>query len=174
MLNWQSVFDWTAVKNNYRVYGARIGDEELFTETDDAASQAKYKSTRSETVRNTGLVSEYETSAAGTALVTRDKDVQQVLAASLQGLDSTYRLGTEVSVTSTWLNLSAVAYVVTRWSYDSESNTSNITLHPRASVSGGGIQPTNSLRLQGDRLLERSKTTPRDIYVPDPSSHTVS
>jgi len=173
VLNWISRFDYSTMVNNARVYGGRIGSNQLFSESDNTTSQAKYIATRSKTIRNSGLMAEYDTDAIGTALVDRDGDVLQVLSATIQGLDSTYRLGTEVSVTSSWLNLSSVAYVVVRWAYDSETNISSITLTPRSSLSTKGQQPIDAVRTKLNKIDNQVSTTQRDLYVPDNASNTV-
>jgi len=172
--DWLMRFDYGAMVNNARVYGMRDGDNELFVEVDNATSQSKYIATRSQTIHNTGLVSEYDATAAGTAITNRDNEVVQLLNATITGLDSTYRLATEVSVTSTWLNLSAVAYVVNRWAYDSEAHETYITLYPRSLLSTNGAQPVDSPRTEQQGIKQTLSKGRRDTYVPPPVTNTVT
>jgi len=171
---WLSRHDYTPVINNTKVYGMRIGDNELFVESNNATSQSKFIATRTKTIKNTGLVSEYDATALGSNIVARDGDVVKLVNATIAGLDSTYRLGTEVSITSTWLDLSAVAYVVNRWAYDSETNETYITMYPRASLSTIGIQPIDVQALQVDRMKQTVSKTERDTYVTNPTTNTVT
>lgn len=133
-------YDYEPMRNEYHVYGVRIGDNQLFRDTGALAtdpgadSKLKYVATRSEVIRSTGTTSQYETDSLGLSLVERDEDVLLFLEATLPGLDATYRLGTEVEVTSAHLGVTAENYVVTGWSYDSTQYKTNIILHPRSSI----------------------------------------
>ena len=141
VLSWANCeYDYEPMRNEYHVYGVRIGDNQLYRDTSalstdpGADSKAKFVATRSEVVRNTGTLSQYETDSLGAALVERDEDVLLFLEATLKGLDSTYRLGTEVAVTSAYLGLTAANYVVTGWNYDSTRHATYIILQPRSSI----------------------------------------
>jgi len=164
-----SSFDYKTMRNEYDVYGMRIGDRQLYSNVADATSIAKYGATRTEIVRSSGLVSEYDTLTVATNRAAQDKDVQMMLSAELVGLDSTYRLGIITEVTSARLGISAVDYIVTSWSYDSNNHTSRITLHPK--VSATGLQDTTPRLLQ---MEEQAETSAKDLYVPEPSTHEVS
>jgi len=88
-----------------------------------------------------------------------------MLSATLAGFDSTYRLGIITEVTSAYMGISAVDYIVTSWAYDSNSHESRITLHPKVSVTG--LQEPKS-RLE--QVEMGAKTATKDLYVPEPST----
>jgi len=167
--SWRMVQDWEPVFNEYIVEGMRIGDRQLSSTVTDATSIAKYKATRTKVMRATGLTSEYDTNIVATNRVAQDKDVQKMLSATLAGFDSTYRLGIITEVTSAYMGISAVDYIVTSWSYDSGAHESHITLHPKVSTTG--LQEPKS-RLE--RMEQSAKTAEIDLYVPEPSTHEVS
>jgi hypothetical protein len=175
VIAWSSNFDWDTVYNEYHVIGARIGDEQLQVYTEDLTvdpgddSQAKYLANRTKVLRATGLVSEYDCEQTGSNLVERDEDVQQILGCALVGLDSTYRLGTEVSITSTYLNLAAAKYIVSGWSYDSRAHETRLRLHPR--ISAVGLQPDKSKVFQ--KAIDRTERLQSDAYIPAPATNTV-
>lgn len=164
-----SSFDYTKLANEWNVYGMRVGDQQLQSNVTDATSIAKYKATRSRTSRDAGLTSEYDTLARGTALVAQHKDVQQMISVSIPGLDSTYRLGTEVSLTSTYLGLTAAKYIVDSWEYDSKSDVSRIHMHPRISTTGL-IRDEFASGTQGIQTVRRGST---DTFIASPDSDTV-
>jgi len=170
VLSWSNCeYNYENIRNEYDIYGVRIGDYQLHTNTGALSpdpgvdSKSTYGVTRSDVIKGTGMLSQYETEELGKALVERDEDVLLTLVAELAGLDSTYRLGTEVAVTSTRLGLTAVNYVVTHWNYDSRTNKSTIRLHPRSSI---GYQDYTGIFREGERLQENVKTTKVDIYSP--------
>lgn len=173
VLSWSGgEYDYLPMINEAHVYGARIGDSQLYIDTGallpdpGAASKTKYEATRSAVIRNTGAVSEYEVTELGKALVTRDGDVHLYLRAEIAGL-SAMRLGEEVNITSTYLGLPGTGdeskYVITHWTYNSNSARTSIRLHPRQST--GFIQH----RMFGEhikhiideaKLMEADKGTP--------------
>jgi hypothetical protein len=175
VIAWSSNFDWDTVYNEYHVIGARIGDEQLQVYTEDLTvdpgddSQAKYLANRTKVLRAPGLVSEYDCEQTGSNLVERDEDVQQILGCAITGLDSTYRLGTEVSITSTYLNLAAAKYIVSGWSYDSRAHETRLRLHPR--ISAVGLQPDKSKVFQ--KAIDRTERLQSDAYIPAPATDTV-
>ena len=141
VLSWGNCeYDYEPMRNEYHIYGIRIGDNQLYRNTADLAtdpgadSKLKFVATRSEVVRNTGTLSQYETDSLGGSLVERDEDVLLFLEATLGGLDDTYRLGTEVSITSAYLGLTAAKYVVTGWDHDTGQHKTHISMHPRSSI----------------------------------------
>jgi hypothetical protein len=164
-------WDATVMRNEYHVYGVRIGDSQLYVNTADLApdpgvtSKTAYGYTASEVVRSTGTTSEFETEELGKALVGRDDDIYLFLSCTIAGLDSTYRLATEVSITSTYLDLTAEKYVVTNWSYDSKEHKTVLRLHPRAASTKGFVDKVpfgEHLR----RLYEQNRQAQADIYAP--------
>lgn len=167
----RSRFDYSTMFNDYHVYGARLGGKEVHTDTDDAPSVAKYRASRSKAIRNSGLVSEYDTVQVGTSLVGRDSEVRQMLDCTISGRDDTYRLATEVAVTSARLGLTAENYIVSRWVYDSAAYKSNITLHPRVSTTG--LQEINTPMNEQREITNVVNTTKSDSFIPDPITHEV-
>ena len=141
VLGWRNCeYDYALMKNHWIVTGVRIGDNVLQTDSTELAtdpgdtSQAKFAVHRTGVMRSAGTVSQYETDQLATALVNRDSDVLYFLMAELAGRDDTYRLGTEVSITSSHLGLTAEKYVVTHWIYNADTYRTTIRLHPRSSV----------------------------------------
>ena len=169
---WKSVFEYSTMVNEYDVYGIRQGDSEVHQNATDATSIAQYKATRSKVVRNSGLMTQRDALALGTNMVARDANVQQFLYATLSGLDITHRLGTEVSITSTYLGLTAAKYIVYEWAYDSETNKTNIILHPR--VSQQGLMKTAELTEQIESMKTNSKIARDEQYIPELITNEVS
>jgi hypothetical protein len=170
--NWRSVFDYETVVNEFDIYGARIGDGEIYENATDATSIAKFRGTRTKIVRDAGLVSFADAAAKGAAMAAKDANPQQMLYATLAGLDSTYRLGTEVSITSTYLGLTAAKYIVYEWAYDSETHQTNIVLHPR--VSQQGLMETREIRDTFERMSNEVNKSRSEQHVADPVTHEVS
>jgi hypothetical protein len=167
--SWQAPFDYTKLANEFNIYGMRIGDRQLQSNVTDATSIAKYKATRSRTERSAGLVSEYDTSARGTALLNQHKDIQQMLTATIPGFDSSYRLGIITEVTSADLGITAVDYIVDSWYYDSSAHQTTIRLHPKVSTTGlirDDIKPLTTAMQD----MRRGQT---DKYIASPDSDTV-
>lgn len=162
--------DYGRLFNEFNIYGMRIGDRELSSTKNDSTSIETFGITKSKVERNTGLVSEYDTAARGTALVAQHKDIQKILSATIAGLDSSYRLGTEVSVTSTFYNLSSAVYIVDSWEYDSTRHESMIRMHPRVSQTGL-LRPEI---IHGQRGASRFRRGDPEKYVPDPATNTVT
>jgi hypothetical protein len=146
VLEWsQGEYDYEPMFNEYHLYGIRIGDEELYVNTADltpdpgAASKTKYGVDKSDKVTAMGAVSEYELAELGKVMVTKDASVNLFLRANIKGF-STLRLGDEVNITSTLLNLpgnnDASKYVITHWGYNNAAYRTTIRLHPRVSQQG--------------------------------------
>ena len=175
VLSWRSVFDYTKLANEFNIYGVRVGDTELFSNVTDATSIAKYKATRSQTRKGVGLVSEADTLAYGTALVAQYKDVQQILTATIRGNTATAAhpktivLGDEISITSTYLGLTASVYIIQSWAYDSKNNMTSIVLHPRVSQVGLQKEDFDSIE-QSIQTIRRGEV---DKYIQPPSTDVI-
>jgi hypothetical protein len=166
---WRATYDFDKVYNEARIYGMRMDDEQLVGEANDTTSQGLHGIIRTVVEKHPGLVTEYDVDEVASAVAGRNADAQMFLACEIDGLDSTYRLATEVSVTSTYLNLSSAVYVVVSWMYDSGLNKTQLLLHPRVSTQGL-VDPTGLT----PRSIDRSfKKTVKDKYVPSPSDTTV-
>ena len=169
--SWQSLRDYN-ITNDYDVYGARLGDYEIFQQSQDTTSIATYNATRSKVTKNAGLVSDADAAAIGTTLAARDANIQQMIACTLSGFDTTYRLGTIVEITSSYLWATAAKdYIVTRWAYDSDAHKTHLTLHPKVSI---GLQEIDTPIAEGERLKMATKKSETDKFVPDPITHEVS
>lgn len=168
---WRATYDYETLTNKANVYGMRIGDEELYSTYSDAASIAKYKQTRTKVLRESGLVSEYDTLARATATVNQLKDVQMLITAQIRGntLYATHAnqifLGDEIQITSTYLGLAAAWYIVQRFDYDSKSNMTTLLLHPR--VSATGLQREEFTSVAG-AMQSMRRGGPADKYIPEP------
>lgn len=169
---WRSVFDYESMTNEFDIYGMRKGDIEVYQNVSDATSIAKYAATRTQVIRNSGLMTQRDALALGTSLVGRDANIQQMLYASIAGLDSTYRLGTEVAITSTYLGLTAANYIVSEWTYDSENHKTMLVLHPR--VSQQGLMSTNDIRDQFASVKSDAGTARKEQYIPEPITNEVA
>ena len=174
--SWKSTFDYGKLANEFNIYGMRIGDRQLYSNVTDATSILKYKATRSRTERGSGLVSEHDTLAYGTALVAQYKDVQQILTTTIRGNTAkvahpkTLVLGDEVSITSTYLGLAAAKYIIQNWSYDSTADMTTLLLHPR--VSQVGLQPEEFGSM--DQALQTSRKGDTDKFIAAPESNTIA
>ena len=103
-------------------------------------------------------------------LVDRDKDVRLFLEAELPGL-SALRLGSEISITSTYLGLTAAVYTVTHWSFDDKAYRTFLRLHPRSSLAGY----TENVSISTQRnIIDGQKIRNADTYAADLTSHEVS
>jgi len=173
---WHSTFDYSTLVNEVTAYGIRIGDKRLSSTYTDTTSEGKYKQTRTKITNDTGLVSEYDTLARATAICNQYKDVQQILTATIRGNtakathDKTLVLGDEVSITSTYLGLSASVYIVQRWSYDSQNNLTTLLLHPR--VSAIGLQRDE--RPSFEQVMQANRRGTADRYIAAPESNEVA
>ena len=134
-------YSFLPVFNEMHLYGPKIGDVQSFYDTSDGSpdpgvdSKARYGVTRADVKKSTGTTNIFDLVQLGEALVERDEDVNLFLNADIRGLTS-LRLGDEVSITSTYLGLTAAKYVITFWEYSYVSNRSTIRLHPRSSTKG--------------------------------------
>ena len=134
-------YSFLPVFNEMHLYGPKIGDVQSFYDTSDgspdpgADSKTRYGVTRADVQKRTGTTNLFDLVQLGEALVERDEDVNLFLNADIRGLTS-LRLGDEVSITSTYLGLTAAKYVITFWEYSYGSNRSTIRLHPRKSTKG--------------------------------------
>jgi hypothetical protein len=170
--SWASLRDYNTIVNSVDAYGIRIGDYEIYQQSQDAASIATYIATRSKVVRDQGLVSHAHAKDIATAIVARDSDIEQMVQCTLSGFDSTYRLGTIVEITSTYLWASAAKdYVVTRWAYDSRDDKTYLTMHPKVSI---GFQDIVSPITEGRQMVNSTKKIITDEYTPDPVTHEVA
>jgi hypothetical protein len=173
--SWKSTFDYSKLANEFNIYGMRVGDRQLYSNITDAASILKYKATRSQTKRESGLVSEYDTSARGTALVGQYKDVLQMLTCTIRGNTAKAAhpknivLGDEISITSTYLGLAASVYIIDSWSYDSKSDVTTITFHPRVSTTGLQREEFGSM----ERALQKARKGNVDKVILPPESDIV-
>jgi len=154
--SWQSLQDYGTVRNSYDVYGARIGDTEIYEQSQTAASITKFLATRSKVIRNAGLVSDADAALIGTTLTARDNDVKQMVNCTITGNTATaahattIKLGEIVEITSSYLwPTAAKDYIVTRFVYDSEQHETYLTLHPKVSI---GITELDTPNTQGKRM----------------------
>ena len=170
--SWGSLRDYNTIVNSVDAYGVRIGDAEIYEQSQDTDSIATYIATRSQVVRDQGIVSHAHAKDIGTAIAARDSDIEQMLQCTLSGFDTTYRLGTIVEITSSYLwSTAAKDYVVTRWAYDSKENKTYLTMHPKVSI---GFQEIVSPVTEGQQIAISTKKTATDAFVPDPVTHEVA
>jgi len=173
--SWLGTFDYSRLANEFNVYGMRIGDTELYSNVTDATSIGKYIATRSQTHKGTGLVSEADTKAYATALVNQYANVQQIVMCTIRGNTAkvahakTLVLGDEVSITSTYLGLSADVYIVQRWEYDADTNLTTMLLHPRVSQTGLQREDFGS----AEQAMQAFRRGDPDRYVPKPADDVV-
>lgn len=139
VLQWGSEYDYKLMKNEYHVSGVRSSETvQVHVETEDIAvdpgsdSKLKYGMSRTGVVSSSGTMTYRDAVELGTALVERDEDLHLFLDATIAGY-STYELGDEVSITSTYLGLTAEKYVVTYFAYDHATWRTQLRLHPRVS-----------------------------------------
>ena len=169
---WQSVYDYNTMFNSVDVYGATIGDYEIYQQGTDATSISKYKISKSKVISSAGLVSDQDASIISTRLAARDSDLQQIISCTIKGRDDTYRLGTVVGVTSSYLWATAEKeYVVVSWTYDSTTDMTTLLMHPRSSIGFQGINTSDTIRTHIDNT---AKTVEESLYIPDPITHEVS
>lgn len=169
--------DGTTVCNKAYVQGMRIGDSVLESTYSDAASIEDYNATRTRVTQDSGLVSEYDTLARATALVGQYKDPQLMLTATIAGNtglashDKTMKLGDEIQVTSTYLfNGATNWYIVHRFQYDSSTDITTLTLHPRLSATG--LQSDNIPSYE--RGMAKYRQGSADRYIPSPADDTIT
>lgn len=169
---WMGTLDALAVANKYIVQGARIGDSQLESTYEDATSINYYNATRTRAIKEVGLISSYDTLAKATALTEQHKDARILLTATIDGNtinathDKTIVLGDEISITSTYLGLTASVYVVQRQEYDTRDDQTRLTLHPRASTVG--MRELERKGTESIKTLVRRGTV--DNYVPSNAS----
>jgi len=162
-LNLQGDWDYKSMFNEYTVYGAKIGTYQIEQTDSDATSLATYGIYRTKILKSTGVLSDYDCAQMADKLVARDKDVHLFLEAEIGGL-SALRLGDEVSITSTYLGLTAQVYTITHWQFNLKNYRTRIRLHPRASTTG---YTTNVSFTQVRDTIESQRTTQQDRYVTD-------
>ncbi|MFO7836427.1 MAG: hypothetical protein R6V83_07225, partial [Candidatus Thorarchaeota archaeon] len=139
------------------------GQRSPILDTDPGAdSKALYDLTRSEVIKGTGATSEPELEDLGNSIVKRNDDVRFHLRSSVAGYS--HEIGTELNVSSTILGLSNVKYVVTQFQYDSKSDRTTITLHPRVSVGYQNWKPMGSTVSDVKDTAEDARV---DTYVPE-------
>ena len=171
VIRWGGEHSFVDVRNGLILYGPKINDNLLRLDTKDitggdpgADSKSTYGVSRYKVVKNAGVNTEYELSALGSALVERDEDVLLFLNCDIAGL-SALRLGDEVSITSTYMNLTAAKYVITYWEYSYSNNITQLRLHPRLSTKGfvQHVLFSDSIR----RLANTTERLSADIdYIP--------
>lgn len=139
---WGFEYSFVDVHNGFILFGPMINDNVMKLDTKDIAggdpgadSKSTYGVSRYKVERKAGVCSEYDLSALGSALVERDEDVLLFLNCDIAGL-SALRLGDEVSITSTYMGLTAAKYVITYWEYSYSENITKLRLHPRLSTKG--------------------------------------
>jgi hypothetical protein len=177
VLSWNhGEYDYTSMVNEYHLYGVRVGDEQVYFDTDDATdpgsdSKSTYGATRSKVYSAGGLFNQRDAETLGDILVERDEDVHLFLHAEIAGLSS-LRLGDEVSITSTYLSLTAEKYIVSHWDYDSTKHITTIRFHPRVSQLG----LTEHVFMGEDQrgLLEENTERRGETYHPDITTHEVT
>lgn len=156
------------IRNEYHLYGIRTGDEQLFIDSSTlspdpgADSKLLLGHTRSDAISNTGTTTGYEIEELADALVERDEDIHLFLKATLAGLSS-LRLGSEVSITSSFLGMNSLEYVVTHWQYNSSNHQTVLRMQPRGSV---GFQAHLGFGEFLRQLSDESKQTRLDTYSP--------
>ena len=175
VLDWQSLHDYTSMFNSYKVYGARLGDYEIYQLAEDAASKTKFLSTKNKVIRNAGLVSDTEALAIGTALAAKQHEVPQMVGCTIHGNTATaahattIKLGEIVEITSSYLWPNAAKdYIVSQFIYDSGENKTYLTLYPKASTGEPEIKFPNP---QIDTMKEQAEA---EKYTPDPLTHEVA
>ena len=174
ILSWAAgEYDYKPMRNECSVYGIRIGDEQVEATSSDATSITTYGRTRTQIVNDSGVICEVDASALGASIVAKDKDVKMNIEAELQGLNTTFKLGTEVAITSTILNLDgngeADYFVVTKWVYDSRSWRTMIELKPRGTV---GFTERAVFGQNIRTSMEQTKAHGIDIVSPDLTTHS--
>ena len=174
-------WDADSMFNEVHIQGQRVGDTLLYTDTGDtdyfgtdpaATSKAGFDYTRSKAISNKGAGSQFEINALAKAMVGAADDIQLFLKARIAGLDSSYRVGTEVKVTSTQLNLTNAMYIVTHWQYDSDSHETTIRMHPRNSTLGLAKHLLNIEHITHTQL--EADMTQRDLSITDLHTQTWS
>lgn len=165
--SWQSLQDYTTMRNSYDVYGARLGDYEIYQQSQTAASITKFLATRSKVMRNPGLVTDADAADIGEALTARDSDVKQMVQCTINGNTATaahattIKLGEIVEITSSYLwPTAAKDYIVTRWAYDSSQHKTFLTMHPKVSI---GITELDTPLTQGDRVRDKLDEVPPEV-----------
>lgn len=170
-----SVLCWTRGERNFKdvynealVYGATLNDNQIDASSTDATSKATYGIYRTQVQHNTGIFTEYDCTQLASKLVARDKDVKFLLQAELGGL-SALRLGDEVSITSTYLGLTAQVYVIIYWAFDLSSYRTIVRLSPRASQTG---HKESQILTEPRTLKETVRQLEADKYVIDLTTQT--
>ena len=177
--SWQSIYDYDTMYNSFDVYGARIGDYEIFQQATDATSIAKYRVSRSKIIKNAGLVSDTEALALGTALAASDSEIQQMVSCRIKGNTAhaahpllPITLATIVEITSSYLwSTAAKDYIVAGWTYNSKEHMTTLLLHPKVSI---GLQEIRTSLTETETMNTTTKRQDADGYVPDPLTHEVS
>lgn len=173
---WRMTTDSMTVANRFIVQGMRIGDTQLESISSDATSITAYQQTHTRVIKNVGLVSEADTKARADAGVAQYKDVMRMLSVRLDGNTAkaahakTLRLGDVVAVTSTYLGLTDVDYVVQQYSYESGADETTLLLHPKVSTTG--LQEIQQKGIENIRGAHRRGTV--DSYVPEPASEELA
>ena len=115
----------------------------------------------------------YDCKARGTAVATRDGDVQQILTARVRGNTATAAhpktivLGDEIQITSTYLGLTNAWYTVQRFEYTTKDHMTTLLLHPRVSTQGYQQERFGSV----DHALQKQRQGNADKQVQEPASN---
>jgi len=159
VLYWKVSHDYDSMFNEHHVYGVRVNDEQLYRDSSDLAtdpgadSKTLYGFTRAAAATSHGTLTQYETDALADILVDRDENMRMYIDAVLPSLNTTYKLGTQVALSSSLLDLASINYVVTWWKYDSSTYKTTIRMQPRGNV-GYIDRPlfTDTLKRQQDAI----------------------
>ena len=163
-------WDYETMYNKFLIYGIRIGDTQVYATDSDATSIDTYGGvTRSKAITNQGLMCNADATALAGALVDRHKNTQLYLGAVLKGF-STFRLGDELSITSTQLGLTAAKYVITNWSFDYANWNTKIRLHPQSTV---GYVTHGMYGEDIRQILEESKEMAVTQYAPNTTTQVL-
>lgn len=169
--SWISSMDYLTMFNRAKVYGVRLGDYEIFQEVGSEPSESQYGISKTKTIKGSGVVSDSDALEVATTLSARDSTLQQMVNCTLSGFDTTYRLGTIVEITSSYLWATAAKdYIVYRWGYDSTSHKTTLTLHPKVSI---GLQDIRFIDSAEKDMREAVGNTESDKYITDPITHEV-
>jgi len=148
--------DYDRMFNDVKVYGVRIGDQQLIGSDTDATSIDAFNISRVKIETGTGLVSQYDCEQRAGALVDLHKDIQKLVpSVTLRGNTltaahaNTIVLGDEITLNSSYLGVND-QYIVQGVRYESRAHTTTLSLHKRMSTKGLQSDP---LRMSPDRSI---------------------
>jgi len=155
VLKWDATdYDASSIWNEVHIYLGEIArrdfgfNEQMMIDSsefapDPGADSKDIYGVRSTVISGGGITSRITGNEYAENFVDRYKDMKLFLNATIAGLSS-YRLGDELKITSTELNLTNEVYVITAWEYNSEDYRTRITLHPQSVVGYLKIQNLGS------------------------------